>query len=68
MSRIGDRLRKLEDAEPERCENCRDWPCPFLVFEESDKDPLEGVPERCPKCGYEPFVVIVRFTERAGRL
>lgn len=68
MSRLGKRLRKLEAAEPERCDNCRDWPDPFVVCEESDKDPLEGVPERCPKCRYEPYVIIVRFTEMAGRL
>ena len=68
MSRLSDRLRKLEEAEPERCDNCREWPYPFLVFKESGKDSLEDVPERCPKCGYEPFVVIVRFSEAAGRL
>ncbi len=68
MSRLGDRIKKLEDAEPERCDNCRGWPDPFWVFEGSLKDPLEGMPERCPRYGYEPFVVVVRYTEEAGRL
>jgi hypothetical protein len=51
------RARRL--AQSKRCENCREWPYPFLVFEESGKDPLEDIPERCPKCAYEPFEIIV---------
>jgi hypothetical protein len=45
--RIG---RLEEEAEPERCDNCQDWPDPFVVYEASDKDPLEGMPDHCPKC------------------
>ena len=65
MSRLGDRLRKLEDAEPERCGNCRDWPDPRLVFEGEETDDL---PARCPRCGYEPLTIEIVFTEEAGRL
>ena len=68
MSRLGDRLKKLEEAEPERCGNCRDWPEPFIVYAESGKDPLEDVPDHCPKCRNAPFIVVVHFTEEAGRL
>jgi hypothetical protein len=68
VSRLGDRITKLEDAEPKRCDTCRDWPYPFIVFEESGKDPLVDIPERCPKCGYEPLVIIVRYSEEAGRM
>jgi hypothetical protein len=63
--RIG---RLEEEVEPERCDNCQDWPDPFVVYEASDKDPLEGMPDHCPKCGYEPFVIIVCYSEEAGRL
>jgi hypothetical protein len=66
---LKNRIDKLEEeAEPERCDNCRDWPDPFIVFEKRGKDPLDGLPDYCPKCGYEPVVIIVHYTKEAGRL
>jgi hypothetical protein len=62
------RIDKLEEeAGSERCDNCRDWPDSF-VFEQHSKDALDGLPDDCPKCGYEPVVIIVHYTEEAGRL
>jgi hypothetical protein len=61
-----DRLE--EEAGPQRCDYCRGWREPFVVVEEAGKHPLAGLPDYCPKCGYEPVIVIVQFTEEAGRL
>ena len=47
--------------EPERCDNCRKWFHPFVIFDDSGKDPVDDAHERCPKCEYELFVMIVRL-------
>ena len=67
-SRLGDELTGLEGDEPERWENCLDWPDPFVVFETTHQGSLEGVPNRCPRCGYEPFAIIMRFIGEGSRL
>lgn len=65
MSRHSDRLEKLEEVEPERCDNCREWVDPRPVFEGEKTDDLNA---RCPRCGYEPTTIEIAFTEEAGRL
>jgi hypothetical protein len=64
MSRLGDRLRKLEEAEPERCDNCREWKEYVIRFDGRS----EPHPTSCLKCGFEQSVILVHFTEEAGRL
>jgi hypothetical protein len=66
--RIG---RLEEEAGQERCENCLPWgDTPRISHHYPDgttNDP-SWPPERCSKCGYEPFTIIIEHTHVAARM
>ncbi len=59
------RIRALEEAAgPERCGNCREWQEWVVRYE----DRGEPNPTPCPRCGFQQNVIVVCYTEEAGRL
>jgi hypothetical protein len=66
MSSIRSRLGHLEEraGDPGRCDNCQSWGPRIIKTDWRSGQPLaSGPPERCPKCDYEPTVIIVEEIE-----
>jgi hypothetical protein len=71
VSSIDNRLKKLENEEPQRCDACLPWgDTPRISLHHSDGTSTgpDGPPERCESCGYEPLHIIVRHTHEAAKM